>query len=262
MILAITYGDENFSQSNKYNLYSAKRYGKSDQTLLFGPKDLDEEFKREHKKILEEKRGAGYWLWKPYSITKALQTIKYGDYLVYADSGSFYTCNLNIMIEFMKKKNIELFLGELEHKEAKYSKRDAFVYLGVDTEAIANSLQYEASFILLKKTPITEKLIKEWLEKCCDIRIISDNQNTCGKNNYSEFVENRYDQTVLSLLAKKYGITGYRPVDTLRSELYPDSDYGQIIVRTRYRNCGFIKFKCKILFKWLKYLRNNRKLGR
>ena len=253
MLLAITYGDDNFSQSNKYNLYTAVKYGKADKVILYGPNDLDEDFKKENYTIIQAKRGAGYWIWKPYTINKALKSINYGDYLVYADSGSFYVDDINILIRFINEKNADVFIGKLDHKESEYSKRDAFVYLDVDTREMANSYQYEASFILLKKTVKTERLMKEWLEYCTDIRIISNNENTCGKDNYPEFVENRFDQTVLSLLAKKHGIVGYRPADTVRSKQFRESNYKQIIVRTRFRNCNQVKFTIKIIFKWIQY---------
>ena len=103
MILAITYGDDNFSQSNKYNLKTAIRYGKADKTILYGPNDLDNEFKEKNHQILSVKRGSGYWIWKPYIINKAMKLIDYGDYLVYADSGSFYTRNIKELINLIIK---------------------------------------------------------------------------------------------------------------------------------------------------------------
>lgn len=256
MILAITYGDDNFSQSNDYNLYTAKKYGNADKTIMFGPKDLDDHFRKENADILKSKRGAGYWLWKPYVINKAITMIDYGDYLVYADSGSFYTRDLNELIEFMKDNKTDVFLGQLEHEECCYSKRDAFVLLDVDTEEIAHSNQYEASFLLIKKTELSEKIIRDWLLNCCDIRIISDNPNVCGKEDYPNFIENRYDQTVLSLIAKKNGIIGYRPIDTKKNALFKESTYSQCIVRTRFRNTSPLKFRIKIAFKWLKFIFN------
>lgn len=252
MIMAITYGDENFSQSLKDNLKSAIKYGKVDKTIGYGPRSISEQFMKDNYEILSAKRGAGYWLWKPWVVNEALSQISNGDYLVYADSGSFYMKDVNILIDFMKNQCVEVFLGELEHNEAKYSKRDAFVYMGVDDKGFEKEKQYEASFLLIKKSESTVKFIKDWLRYSCDIRIISDNPNTCGLDNYPGFIQNRYDQTVLSLLAKKYGYKGFRPVDIKKenNDKYP---YPQIIVRTRFRNCNPIKYRVKVLKKKLEY---------
>lgn len=252
MVLAITYGDDNFSQSTKYNLKTAIKNGKVDKTVSYGPGDLDSSFITKNREILSAKRGAGYWVWKPYVINKALDEITVGDYLVYADSGSFYVENISYLIAFMNKVNTDIFVGKLEHPERKYSKRDAFVLIGVDNLHLEDSPQFEASFILIKKNEKTVRILHEWLEKSCDIRIISDNRNTCGLDNYEGFIENRYDQTVLSLLLKKHGYKGYRPVDIKMTKDNVET-YPQIIVRTRYRNCPKWKFYLKIAKKWFDY---------
>lgn len=262
MIVAITYGDKNFSQSLKLNLQSAIKRGKVNKILQYGPEDLDEKFKNENHEILSSKRGAGYWLWKPYVINDAMDKIREGDYLVYADSGSFYIKNIRYIINFIEKEKTDIFLGQLEHKESKYSKRDAFYYIGVDGLGFEKSNQYEASFILIRKSTKTSDFVKKWLMYSCDRRIISDDENTCGLPNYKGFIENRYDQTVLSLVAKKYGYKGYRPVDT--SPVYLQSnyssnnldDYPQIIIRTRLRNTNNTIFRIKVIIKIILYLKS------
>ena len=50
--------------------------------------------------ILANKRGYGYWLWKPYLIMKTLEQMNDNDILVYADCG----CE----IESNKKNNGKL----------------------------------------------------------------------------------------------------------------------------------------------------------
>lgn len=255
MVLAITYGDKNFSQSTMYNLKTALIKGKVDKTISYGPEDLDSSFVSDNEDILSAKRGAGYWLWKPYVINKAMETLQIGDYLVYADSGSFYAKNIHTLIDFMEKEDTDFFVGQLEHQERKFSKRDAFVYIGVEDLHLEDTLQYEASFMLIKKNEKTVDILREWLEKSCDIRIISDNDNTCGLDNYEGFIENRYDQTTLSLILKKHGYKGYRPVDVKKTKENTET-YPQIIVRTRYRNCSQWKFFLKIISKWIKYYCN------
>ncbi len=253
MVLAITYGDENFSQSLKDNLKTAIKRGKVDEVMAFGPGSISQEFRKENEEILSAQRGAGYWLWKPYIINQAIEKIDFGDYLVYSDSGSFYMKDIHILIEFMQSKETDIFLGELEHLESKYSKRDAFVFLGVEGLGFEQLKQYEASFILVKKTEKICDFLDKWLLYCRDIRIISDNPNECGLDNYPDFVQNRYDQTVLSLLAKKYGYNGFRPVDIKRKTDDP-FPYPQIMVRTRFRNCNPIKYRIKFIKKEFMYL--------
>lgn len=253
MILAVTFGDDNFSQSRDYNLKSALKYGCVDETKAYMRKDLDPSFCNANKEILTTKRGGGYWLWKPYIIEKAFEELEMGDYLVYADSGSFYKKDIHILIGYMKKNQMPIFFNQLDHKEKEYSKRDAFVYMDVDDKGFENTYQFEASFLIVEKTETTKNFLREWLQYSCDKRIISDDDNICGLKNYDGFIQNRYDQTVLSLLAKKYGFKGSRPVDMPRLRGEKNIEYPQIIVRTRYRNTNKIKFLLKIGFKHLQY---------
>ena len=50
-----------------------------------------------------------------------------------------------------------------------------------------------------------EKFLQDLLYYSQDKRIITDDPNTLGLSNYPEFIENRHDQTILSILTKKYG---------------------------------------------------------
>lgn len=287
MIIAISYGDDNFSQSLNYNMRTAKKYGKADVTIAYGPSDIEKDFKKKHNEIFQCIKGAGYWLWKPYIINKTLEEVEDGDYVVYSDSGTFYRQNIALYINAMKQKNTSVYVGEVNYLEKEYSKRDAFVYIGVDDMQFENTMQYDAAFLIVKKTKFTVKIIKEWLDYSCDIRIISDNENVCGLNDYDGFVQNRYDQTVMSLVFKKNGIfpmknasqpdwrfTCIEPLIIVGKGKYisklkyhnkevcekwiNETYIPPLIVRTRFRNMNYFKFQVKIIFKIVKYIYRNK----
>ena len=80
---------------------------------------------------------------------------------------------------------------------------------------------------------------EEYLCYCQDERIITDNPNTMGLPNYPEFIQNRHDQSVSSLLAKKYNIPPFRMASQFGNKWideYPNSDYPQLIQLTRKKN--------------------------
>ena len=68
-----------------------------------------------------------------------------------------------------------------------------------------NSNQAWSGFTLLRKSFNSIRFISEWLTYNQDPRISSDLPSLFGKND-DIFIENRHDQTILSLLAKKWGI--------------------------------------------------------
>ena len=208
MIYAITYSNELYDNPKKWNLKSALENG-ADVAIGYSPTDIDNEFYSKNKKILDCVRGNGYWLWKPYFILKKIQEMNYGDYLVYADAGSVYVNNINILLKKMEANNDEIMVFDQPYFEREWTKRDALILMDCDKEEYCNSHQIMATFIVLKKSDRIVRFIEEWLAYCEDERIITDNANIMGKENYPEFIENRYDQSVLSLLAKKRGLRVY-----------------------------------------------------
>ena len=205
-IIAISYSNNLFRKQLKLNKKSALEVGEVDEYYSYGPNDLDKEFKEKNKDILSRKRGDGYWLWKPYIINKTIvEKLQEGDYLIYTDAGTLFMNSTYLLIKFLKENNVSMWMDRLHFKESEYTKRDAFILLGADMPFFSQTKQYQAGIQIYNKSSYTVKFIQEWLYYCQDKRIITDDNNTLGLPNYPDFKENRHDQTILSLLIKKYG---------------------------------------------------------
>ena len=178
-----------------------------DKYYSYGPDDIDPIFKEKNKDILSRKRGNGYWLWKPYFILKTFkEKLIEGDYLIYTDAGILYIDTTYKIINFLKEQNAEMWAIQLNDcVEKKYTKRDAFILLGADSPFYTDTNMYMAGIQVYRKSKFTEKFLEELLYYSQDKRIITDEPNILGKQNYEEFIDNRHDQSVFSLLIKKYG---------------------------------------------------------
>ena len=205
-ITAISYGNERYSRQLEFNGRSALEIAKVDKFYGYTPKDIDPEFREKNKYILDKLRGNGYWLWKPYFLYKTLtEKLNYGDYLIYSDAAILYVDSAEKIVDFLNKKNLDMYTHRLPHLERKFTKRDAFILLGVDTPFYAETGQFNAAFQIYRKTTFTEYFLKEYLYYAQDKRIITDDSNEMGEENYPEFKDHRHDQSILSLLIKKYG---------------------------------------------------------
>ena len=129
-----------------------------------------------------------------------------GDYLFYTDAGILYMNSTYQVIDFLKEQNSEMWFDRITLKEKEYSKRDIFILLGVDMPFYRETYQYMGGIQVYKKSKYTEKFLEELLYYSQDKRLITDNPNTQGQPNYPGFKDNRHDQSILSLLIKKYGI--------------------------------------------------------
>ena len=83
-----------------------------------------------------------------------------------------------------------------------WTKRDAFVYMNCDNETYWHGSQFWGGAVVFHSDG--RSMVEEWRDHAMDVRIISDNPNTCGLPNIHDFKENRHDQSILSLLCLKY----------------------------------------------------------
>lgn len=256
MIIAINYADERFAKQQKYNAKTAYSIGRADKVIQYGYLDLDDEFKNKNKNILSQARGGGYWIWKPYIILKTLNEIAdYGDYVLYCDSGSYFVNKIEHLIKAMEKENTDIMSFELPLMEKQWTKKETFVLMESDNYDVANSNQILATFILVKKSNRSIDFIKEYLKYCCNEKIVIDDYNVAEQ--CREFITHRNDQSVLSLLIKKYKIQPFRDPSQygdrhnayaekdrwLRYKNYENSCYPRIIMSQRTANLHTFKIK-------------------
>ena len=84
----LTYGDKNFNIAKKHLSLLAKESDFFDEVIALGPNDLDKEFKNQFNKILETKKGGGYWIWKYRIIENLLNDLSDDDLIIYCDAGA------------------------------------------------------------------------------------------------------------------------------------------------------------------------------
>lgn len=210
MIVAINYANAKYRKAQKVNSKTAISKGKVDKVISYSPSNLDADFRRKNSAILSQKRGNGYWLWKPYIILKTLLKMQQGDYLVYLDSGAFYINSVKWLIAEMEKDGQEIMSFEMPFKEKRFTKKDAFIYMQCDEEKYTESNQRMATMIVFKKSEDSLRFVEEWLHYAQKEEIITDKQNYAGHENDSRFIDHRHDQSIFSLLCKKHGMKAYR----------------------------------------------------
>jgi hypothetical protein len=71
--------------------------------------DSDPRFADRNKNILQRKRGAGYWLWKPYIIYRELYAARDGDIIIYADAAVNVVANISHLTKLTSKQDIIVF---------------------------------------------------------------------------------------------------------------------------------------------------------
>jgi hypothetical protein len=187
------------NQANKIELF--------DSGKCFTDEDLkeDTEFWDKHSNFIENNnQGFGYWIWKSYIIKKTMETMKNDDILLYLDCG----CEID-----SRRKDVLLYFFELvklsniiatrsPFLEKRFNKMDLIIKLDMVNEIYLNTRQNQAGAILFFVCDKTREFLNDWYELCCDYHNI-DNTPSIHEN-LPCFEEHRHDQSIFSLLYKKY----------------------------------------------------------
>lgn len=242
-IVLINYSNNRYKNAQKINTKTAIDSGKFSKVISYSEEDIDECFFSSNKNILMQTKGGGFWLWKPYFIKKALEDLQDDEWLFYCDSGSRF---INSISEFICSigDTFDIVPFELQYIEKYWTKRDCFQLMDCDNIIITDSKQRLGGFSLWKKTDFSIQFVSEWLRYAQDERILTDIENQLGMVNYENFEAHRHDQSIFSLLTKKYKIPAYRDPSQAGNNfinLYPNSKYHQFLISTRQMDISITK---------------------
>jgi hypothetical protein len=181
--------------------------------------------------IKENKRGYGYWIWKPLVILDVMKKANVNDIIVFADAGCEIS-NKNGRDKIYNKYITDVTthaphrLGfVINYREANWTKADLFNFLDLKDIKYTETNQIIAGIQILVNTEENKILMEKWLEimTCNNYHFVDDSPSLTENDLY--FKEHRHDQSVLSLLKKKYGyfpeiFEGLCPIETNKTRIY------------------------------------------
>jgi hypothetical protein len=241
----VSFATKSYAKALDFLIKTSNKTTQFDAILSGSPEQIDPSFAEKYYPILSASRGAGYWLWKPYFILQALESAQDGELILYADCASYFVNNAEALLDLPEKFNQDIIPFELEQIEGAWTKRDCFILLDVDSRGFDLSKQRQASFIVFRKSAFSLHFAQEYLRYCTNPNILTEAPNICGHPNYLGFIEHRYDQSIFSLLTKKYGLTAFRDPSqwgNSQKQNFSNSNYGQIFQLTRQASPKQAKF--------------------
>ncbi len=208
----ITFGNQQYAATAERICNEAKNLNIFHHIKKFTEEELFSfpEFQQHRDFVYSNPRGFGYWLWKSFLTMKYMETMNEGDILVYADAG----CTINEkgrkrMLEYFDMVNLHpsgilrFQLSLNNQTEKKWNKMDLVQYLNV--EKYMENFQLMATTFICRNFEIIRSLIKNWYNTACknNYHFIDDTPSIL--TNEFCFVEHRHDQSIFSLLCRKYG---------------------------------------------------------
>lgn len=195
-----SYADKGVYIQNQTNLTSsAAMYRAFDIIVPYQSHNIEPEYYKKHKNILSQKRGAGYWLWKPYFILKTLKMMPEDDILLYVDASAVFRDQIYDLLNLAKDYDI-VFFPNAVLKNRGWIKKMVIDKMVDGDDSYLDKISLHAGIILLRNTQISRDFIEEWLKFCEDPELITD---IPSPNEYPDFRDHRHDQSILNILYNK-----------------------------------------------------------
>lgn len=214
----VTFGHQHlFIEAGQRITEQASKIKVFDHIIFYKGDDLMNmpEFWEPHKEFIDKTKSFGCFLWKPFIILRSLETMNDGDVLWYADSGCEIDTEtdeielIRVKQEFLDlieaAKTEDKIIASYCNTEKKMTKMDLFVELDMqDNQGAINSLQIQSTSFILVKSPVTMKLAQDWYRLSCNYHLLDNSPSI--QPNFPGFDSHRHDQSIFSLLVKKYNL--------------------------------------------------------
>lgn len=219
------------------------------------------DFYTSNKKILDNKKGAGFWLWKYYCINNALSRVSDNDIVLYCDAGTIIKKRIKSLINILiKNDGILLFNQNTQNKY--WIKRDCYISLNCDSEVFYNAPQIVGNVQVFQKNEKSLQFVESVLSFSVKDNLITDFPNILGFPDIPSFIEHRNDQAVTSLIAHKNKLTLYPDPTQCRCHNFiykhpdiitPDyTPYKTIVYIHRYNNRNLFKLPFLLITELIK----------
>jgi len=199
----ITFGSQGYEAAKERLRTSASGY--FDRVILYGENDIDSTFYAANSAILQQPRGWGYWLWKPYFILKTLEALDDDDLCFYLDATAVFLSSPAVLMELCIANKGTLLFDNAHFLNYAWTKADCFNLMGLNSREYVYGKQADAAIQVYQKTPWNISFLREVLSWCTNHHILTDAPDITGEN-HPDFRQHRWDQSVLSLLAIKHNI--------------------------------------------------------
>lgn len=170
-------------------------------------------FWAENAGILEQERGAGYWLWKPHILLEKLRSVGPDDIVIYNDAGRYrpgsFTCFPRFphaaaeLVARSPKRFIHSFITDWL-VQGHYTKRDCLILMQADHKEMYLAPQISCAPLLYMPSEHSFAFLERWLELARDPRILTDQPDELGPP-LPEFTDHRHDLAIASILAHQTG---------------------------------------------------------
>jgi hypothetical protein len=193
--------------------------------------------------LLSNRRGLGYFLWKPFLLSSTLAAMEENDFLMYADAGCEIISNetVDLLDLFPTEPNVDLAVVPLEahHTNERWTNKRCCSHFH-NARRFTCLPQMATTFFFVRNTKRARAFGERWLE----LSVVDDCSNLIDRPGSGEskvFEAHRHDQSIFSFLAYEWesrGDIGLRRIDIGRTQSDRSAIRG-VRNRTPFRSIGW-----------------------
>lgn len=140
-----------------------------DRFILYRREHLDSNFYIQNKQILDQKRGAGVWLWKPYILCKTLEHLPENSVVVYTDAPTLFIKPVDKYLTLMGDNDVLLVEMRNDAKgqictAGETINQENLARFGLDTPDVWAKTEIRTCFYIVRNTPRGRHFAQKWLE--------------------------------------------------------------------------------------------------
>ena len=169
-LVSFASGDEVFFKNQNAQAISAINNG-FNHISMFTPNHFDSAFARKNQSILQEKRGAGLWIWKSYFMLQIMKSAPEGSIIIYADSPVIFKNPITPFMQILQDKDILLLLDGTPRKGpiptlGEKIPQAFFADMDINYEQEKNHPHLWACFGAVKNNDVGRQFVKTWMKNC------------------------------------------------------------------------------------------------
>lgn len=225
----VTFSGAPYDETTKTIVKQGRRFGTDEVRVYDDSWLLQQDFYYQNHWLWAhpQKRGFGWYAWKPFIILDALSRLRNGDIVLYTDADTVPIAPLDPLFERCALDGgIMLFASE-NHRQFEWCKRDCYLTMGQDLDWSAPA--GVARFALFEQGPWKPRqFLMEWLTYAVNHLSNTFDPSVLGAE-VEGFVEHRAEQAIMTNLAHRYGLNLYREACQAGEHSMRDRDlYGQL----------------------------------